>query len=436
MISEDQQPVRGLVGLEKSWLVAHRTRVWAAGVTVFAVVAWLVFVRPVTPLDLDIFITAGRAVVHGHDPFPALGTAQVWSGSGFVYPWLTAWLFAPTAALSLPSAVLLMAGLSMLAIAVGVRCVLGPRLVPFACVLFASPTLDGLQMGTLNAVLFLGLCLAWRWRDRPAPVGMTIGILVTLKILCWPLVVWLILTRRRAGAAWAIGASAVLLGVGWVLGPLGPVRYADLLRQLGSHEMYTTAGLQGVLVRWSLPVTAAELIGLGCAAALVTMTAKSDDPTIYAATVVAALLASPVVWHHYYLLAAAPLLLVRNGPWWYLVVGWASTAARPTGDLSWVLVSVAAGATVAVVTIVGAWRVRHVLRESVRRCHRSWVAGFAGAAVLVATLSAVIGVDAFTRALAPSLVPVAASCGLLVAGCRRTPQTRQAPDSGVPASSR
>jgi alpha-1,2-mannosyltransferase len=401
---------------------------WAAGVIGLGGLAWWIFVRPVTPLDLHVFVQAGQAVTHGRNPFPTLGTTDVWSGSAFVYPWLTAWLFAPASALSLPSAAVAMTAVSALAVALGVACLVGRRLRAFGCVLFAAPTLDGLQMGTLNAVLFLGLCVAWRWRDRPAVTGFTIGVLITLKVLCWPLVVWLLLTRRFAGSAWAAGSAAVLLGAGWLMGPLGPFSYASLLSQLGSHEVTATSGLQGMLVRWSLPAAAAEVIALALAAAIVTLAAKRGDAMIYAATVVAALLASPVVWHHYYLLAAAPLLLVRKGAWWYLVVGWASVPARPSSGLSWVFVTVLADVGIAAAAAVLLWRGRHLVLASLHRHRRWWLGGALAVAALVAGLTVAIGILAFLSAVGPSVFSVAACCGLLLVAYRRT--ARAQPASG------
>src|SRR5664279_601911 len=169
---------------------------WLTASLLLSLAAWVVFIRPVVPLDFNVFLSGGRAVAHGHSPYPALASPQVWSGSAFVYPWLTAWLFAPAAAVSPHAAVLVMAAASIACVIGGVRLVAGRRFGPVVWVLLASPTIVGLQMGTLNAVLFLGACAAWRWRDHPARAGIAIGLLITLKVLCWPLIGWLLLTRR------------------------------------------------------------------------------------------------------------------------------------------------------------------------------------------------------------------------------------------------
>jgi len=393
---------------------------WLAGVGVMSMAVWLVFVRPVRPLDLNVFLAAGRAVAHGHSPYPVLGSRHLWSGSAFVYPWLTAWIFAPAAAISSHAAALLMTVASVAAIAAGVWSLAGFRLIPFACVLFSAPTIDGLQMGTLNALLFLGVCLAWRWRDRRAWAGLVIGLLVTLKLLCWPLAVWLLLTRRWRAATFAVGTGTILLGAGWVFGPIGPGLYEHILGQLSAHETIASFGLQGLLVRWSVPVGAAQLVGLGSAAVLIAIMRNRGDTMIYAAAVVGALLASPVVWYHYYLLAAAPLLLVRNGSWWYLLIGWASVAARESYGLSWYPVSLLANVGLGIVGAIALVHLVGIPGGAFQSRRQQWLTvgiSAVGATVLTAALIA----DARAPGGLDATLPVGASVILLLVAAARLP---------------
>lgn len=393
---------------------------WWTCCGLLSAVAWVSFVRPVAPLDFHVFAAAGRAVAHGLDPYPPPASAQVWSGSAFVYPWLAAWLFAPAAWVSGHAAALAMTALSCAAIAAGVSSVAGRRLVPFACVLFSAPTLDGLQMGTLNAVLFLGVCLAWRWRDQPVRAGVAVGVLVTLKLLCWPLLLWFLFTRRWAAATWTAVTGAVLVGAGWLFGPLGPISYARLLGQLAEHEVRTSAGLQGVLVRGGLPAAGAELIGVAVAVALVAVAARRGDGLAYGAAVVGALAASPVVWQHYYLLAAAPLLLVRNGALWYLLLGWLALSARSSYGISWRMLSATAAVAVLVIAGRALWRRRAALRRGAHLVARAPL----GLVLAVALLGAAVAVGAAQLAAAagPATVTVLASFTIvIIAWFRRRP---------------
>lgn len=403
-VPEDQRPPQ------------HRAPLWLLGALVMSVAAWFVFMRTVTPLDLDVFLSGGRAVAHGRNPYPALGSPQVWSGSAYVYPWITAWLFAPAAAISRHAATLAMAATSIGCVIGGVWSLAGRRLGPLSWVLLASPTIVGLQMGTLNAALFLGACLAWRWRDRPARVGVVIGVLVTLKVLCWPLVLWLLLTRRWRASAWAVGAGALLLGIGWVAGPFGPVSYARLLGELAQHEVIRSSGLQGLLVLWWMPVFAAQLVGLLAVAGVVAVVARRSDLTIYTGMIAAALLASPVVWHHYYLLAAAPLLLFRGGPRAYFLVGWAAVAPHPSYGLSWLPLTIVADVALGVVVVGLVWRHRAALSARRRRVPRAAWLAYSAASICLATALVFVGhVDRLVQGISQAVLPIWATLALIVA---------------------
>lgn len=317
-------------------------RLWLTVCAAVCLATWWLFLRPVTPLDFDVFARAGHVVAHGDNPYPRSGTPFVWSGSAFVYPWVSAWCFAPLSGLSLHAGAIVMSVVSFAALALGVYVLVGTRVDAFCCVVLAAPTLDGLQMGTINAILFLGVCLAWRWRDAPALTGLAVGVLIALKVFCWPLVLWLALTRRWQAAAWAVGSALVLLGIGWIAGPIGPSDYVHLLSQLSSHEVHQAAGLQGPLVRAGLPTVLAEAVGVLLGVAAVVIGARRSDEFGYAGAVLGALLASPVVWHHYYLLCAAPLLLLPYGAVLYLLLGWMSVSARTSYGIAWWPLSVAA----------------------------------------------------------------------------------------------
>ena len=63
----------------------------------------------------------------------------------------------------------------------------------------------GLFYGNLTVLLVLPLALAWRYRDRARVVGLAVGVAVAAKLFVWPLVVWLLLTRRFRAAHGRLG---------------------------------------------------------------------------------------------------------------------------------------------------------------------------------------------------------------------------------------
>ena len=69
----------------------------------------------------------------------------------------------------------------------------------------------GLFYGNITILLVLLVALAWRYRDRARIAGLALGAAIAAKLFVWPLVVWLLLTRRYRAAAWASGRRVILV---------------------------------------------------------------------------------------------------------------------------------------------------------------------------------------------------------------------------------
>jgi hypothetical protein len=394
-----------------------------AWLTVAALVAaiWVAYVRPLGHFDVDVFLRAGAAVAAGQDPYPAPGTPQVYSGYAFVYPYLTAFPFVPLAWLPRAVGEAVFIALSVLAVLAGCRLAGARGWRPTALVLAASSTIIGLQMGTLNALLFLGLAALWRLRDRPLPAGLIAALLVYSKLFLLPLPLWLLLTRRTRAAAVSVGALAVLFGGGQLVSPVDLRTYAGMLDALARVEAPGGMSLTGLLMNAGVTLgtatwvarCAASLLVAGCwmfthrdgaspartvlaralrrspgrsatlpgpdpatcdataavagtdAAATAGPRAGFDvaraDRLLFAATVAAALLASPIVWAHYLLLLAAPLLVLEGGE---------RTGALGVATVgSWLMVTPhlstmpEVAVSVVVVTLLAAAPLRHAARR-------------------------------------------------------------------------
>ncbi len=170
----------------------------------------------------------------------------------------------------------------------------------------------------MNPWLLLGLIAAWRWRDRPVAGGLAVAALVICKLFLWPVLGWLLLSRRYRAAAVAMVVTGLTLGLGFTFGPLGGSAYASMLHVLSGLEAPHAAGLSGLLIHWHASLSLATVIATAIALLLLAAAGyqyrrgPQDDGRevlVFGAAVVAALFASPIVWHHYYLLLAAPLLL-------------------------------------------------------------------------------------------------------------------------------
>jgi hypothetical protein len=288
----------------------------AAGLAALVVLIWAVYLRPVAPFDVEVFLRAGSAVGAGGDPYPPPGTQQVYSGFAFVYPYLVAVPFVPLAALGGWGAGVFVAA-SLAALFAGAHLAGARRPRTFALVLAASFTITGLQMGTLNAMLFLGLAAAWRFRDSPVAAGAATALIVYGKLFLAPVLLFLPLTRRWAAGGVAAGALAVLFGVGEAVSPVGMPAYAQMLSALAREEAPDGLSLTGLGMNVGLGLSLSAWLARAVAACLVAACwhrsrRSGDERLLFAGLVAAALVASPIVWSHYLVLLVVPLLIISD----------------------------------------------------------------------------------------------------------------------------
>jgi uncharacterized membrane protein len=123
----------------------------------------------------------------------------------------------------------------------------------------SSPVvLQGLYWGNLSLALLLPVALGWRYRERATIAGVAVGSAVAAKLIAWPLVVWLIVTKRYRAAAWAAGSAVVLVIGSWaVIGFDGMLDYPALLRETQDVYAIRSDSIAGVLGGLGVSVTLA-----------------------------------------------------------------------------------------------------------------------------------------------------------------------------------
>jgi hypothetical protein len=318
--------------------VAAGARVWRAAR--FALTLWGIYLGPLA-IGVILYLSAvehqtvfdfaatiynpGRDVLAGRSPYPAAELSAIAGHPTFVYPptmlafdvplsllpyAVARWAWALTCGAALAGALRV----------VGVR---DPRC--YALALFSVPAIQGLAMGNVTVLLVLLLALAWRYRDHAVVGGLAIGLLVGIKLLLWPLFVWLLATRRLRTAGSAVGFGAIAVIGSWALiGFKGIVDYPDLVRLVGSETagprsltvmtLAHSAGAPDVVGRglqWALAVL---LLGLAMRLAR----GQDGDRRAFSVVVVAALVLTPVMWLHYFLFLLIPIALLepRLAPAW------------------------------------------------------------------------------------------------------------------------
>ncbi|HET6965332.1 MAG TPA: glycosyltransferase family 87 protein [Acidimicrobiales bacterium] len=266
------------------------------------------------PFDLLTFLQAGRAVLHGRSPYASPNSPVFRSGHAFVYPLYVAWLFAPLAALPgrVAEAVYWIGSVGAI---LGSCRLLGRRgHGTTALVLVSSTTIIGLQMGTLNALLLLGLAGAWHWRDsKPMLAGLVLGAAATAKLFLLPVLLWPVLRRRVGMAASAVATVLALMVSSAALGSLSPLGYVEMMSKLDARERVVSWSLSSFLQGLGAGRTASSggalLVAVAGLAVLYRRRFTLGEGQLLGGAVVCSLLVSPILWSSYLLLLAVPLLL-------------------------------------------------------------------------------------------------------------------------------
>src|SRR6187455_2048646 len=190
---------------------------------------WLTLAVQATPgdwaFDFRQFWQGGKDVVEGVSPYPS--AALLATAGDHLDPEGIREVLRFHAAAAVWSALLIGSILAALWI-LGVRDwrVLG-------IVVTAAPVITAVRLGTFTPLLVLLLAVAWRWRDRRWAAGSALGLAITLKLFVWPVVVWLLATRRYSAAAIAACVAGALTFAAWAaIGFDGLTRYPELLRRL------------------------------------------------------------------------------------------------------------------------------------------------------------------------------------------------------------
>lgn len=185
--------------------------------------------------------------------------------------------------------------------------------------------IDQLHYGNPNALVILGLVLAWIGRRRDSVPLMAAGIvLAALKIApAAALGCWLLVARERATPARrAILAAAVVLGIMSI--PvlfLDPGAITDMLASQRTLEPWPGRANFAPQVRLAdaIGAQAALLLSYGTAAALLALVLirRLEGPGGFLIAAVAPLLITPQLWAHWFLLPMVALLI--TAPEWRVV---------------------------------------------------------------------------------------------------------------------
>ena len=194
----------------------------------------------------------------------------------------------------------------------------------FVVAVTSPVVVQGTVFGNLTVLLVLAIAVAWRYRERTAAVGLVVGAGVAAKFVLWPLVVWLVLTKRYRAAALAVVSASVFVFGAWALvGFEGLGDYPALLRQL--QDVYATRSVSLGTVAGGIGASQAAAVAVCWIAGIVLLGGaawlarrRDGDRRAFSLAVIACIVASPIVWPYYFTFLLVPLAIVwpRFSPVW------------------------------------------------------------------------------------------------------------------------
>lgn len=273
-----------------------------------------------------VFLPAANAILDGTSPYmhpdAFVGPPQ----APYAYPPFLAVVLTPVALLPEHFGTSFFPGalwsVLLIGAMVGALLLLGVRDWRCYPVALAYPfTLEAIEYGAVGPILLLVLALGWRFRDR-ASGGVAVGVAIVLKLFLWPLLLWLVFTRRVRVATTGAAVAAGLALASWaVIGFAGLADYPALLRKLvdieaeGSYSALALAQAAGASERLArvlvLVAGVALLVGAYRAAVAPPFDHDERDRRALTLSLAAALVLTPILWLHYLVLLVLPLALAR-----------------------------------------------------------------------------------------------------------------------------
>ncbi len=288
--------------------VVVRRRLGAISAGVLALVVTTLAFRTYHLFDFRVFWDAGHRLLTGSGLYPSEAALNANTRDYFVYPPVVAFAFAPLSMIPYTVAAVLYGVACVAAIFASLRIVGVTDWRCYAALPFWMPVLQAVGLGTIAPFLALSLAVAWRYRDRRFVGAAALGVAIASKLFLWPVVFWLIATRRYRRALETIAVTGAAVVIPWLtLGFRDFAEYPRVLRLLVHNEMPTSFSINALTEMLGL-AQAALVVQLVCVVAVFALARRQEgDRRAFSAAIITALVLSPLVWIHYYLLLIVPI---------------------------------------------------------------------------------------------------------------------------------
>jgi alpha-1,2-mannosyltransferase len=305
-------------------------------VALIAVVeVFLVIRTPVT--DLRVYRAGAQAFLDGTDIYRP---PQISTDLPFTYPPFAAIVMVPLAVLPYQVAFAVLTAISVPALAIALRIVLGRvwpawsdrRVWIVATMITAAapqlfwPVTRTLTSGQVNLIL-MALVTIDLLRPGGGRRGMLLGIATGLKVTPVIFIVYLGLTRRWREAATAAGTATATILIGLILAPDASIRYWTRLlfepSRVGPQQYVSNQSLHGMITRLTGGPDRSVALWLvleaivGCWGLAMAYRAHRRDDEVFAVllTAVTGLVVSPISWVHHWVWAVPIGLALWRRSW-------------------------------------------------------------------------------------------------------------------------
>jgi alpha-1,2-mannosyltransferase len=283
-------------------------------------------------IDLDVYRTGARVLLHGGDLYGRLSRLGDGLELPFTYPPFAAVTFIPLAILGYSMANWLLNAVTIASVVATLWCFAARtpgepgarmrRFLPWAlpAALLLEPVRSTLTYGQVNALLMALITVDCLTRAPRWPRGIGVGIAAAVKLTPGIFLLFFLLRRDLRSAARAGLAFAACTGAGFALAPHDSLRYwthvAYQPGRAGEIAYAANQSLLGALARLGLtnPARVVLWLALSLLAAALAVTGiraalKTNQVTrALLLNAAAGLLISPISWSHHWVWAAPALL--------------------------------------------------------------------------------------------------------------------------------
>jgi glycosyl transferase family 87 len=266
----------------------------------------------------------GRDILAGHSPYPPPLPAKMNVGSPSVYPPVALMLGVPLALLPFKAALWVWTTALVFAVLATLRILAIHNWRCYTIALGSCAVVLGVALGNVVVLLAPLAAYIWRHRDSTSRSGVALGLAIALKLVLWPLLVWLVVTRRMRAAAVAVGTAFLsTLGAWSVFGFDGFREYPRLLtvntELYGPHSWSLLAGGVGLGLPFSVANALAAILGLAVLFLSVILARRPDgDRRAFCVALLASIALLPIMWPSSLVLLLVPLALFSPSagrPW-------------------------------------------------------------------------------------------------------------------------